>query len=251
MAGGSVLRKFSVSLAALAAAWCAEPAARIPPVSATVNIEGQPVQLSVSGSVFTAAADEGREIVRVELNADLADFQRNLTAILGAQLNQSNRCGERLTVLNAKLVPAAPAAALTLAAHVEKWACAKAFGKEIVKRLVGGDSTIGVRLTPQVEEGAVKLAAEVTSIEADGSLGELLRSDAIREEIRASVVSAVQKSTDFKTALPPAVQEIVSLERAQFAGAGDGRLALAVSSEVRLPAGQARELIERLKQSTR
>jgi len=247
VAGGGVFRRFSVSLAALAAAWCAEPVLRIPPVSTTVNIEGQPVQLSVSGSVFTAAADDGRETIRVELNADLADFQRNLTAILGAQLNQSNRCGERLTVLNAKLLPVAPAAALTLTAHVEKWVCAKAFGKEIVKRLVGGDGTIGVHLTPRVEDGAVKLAAEVTTIEADGSLGELLRSDAIREKIRATVVSAVEKSTDFKAALPPAVQKIVSIERAQFAATGDGRLALAVSSQVRIPAAQARELIEHLK----
>jgi len=247
VAGGRAFRRFSVTLAALAFAWGAEPVFRIPPVSTTLNIEGQPVQLSVSGSVFTPAADNGRETIRVELNADLADFQRNLTAILGAQLNQSNRCGERLNVLNAKLVPATPAAALTLTAHVEKWACAKAFGKEIVKRLVGGDGTIGVRLTPRVEDGAVKLAAEVTSIQADGSLGELLRSDAIREKIRATVVSAVEKSTDFKTALPPAVQEIVSIERAQFAGSGEGRLALAVSSQVRIPVAQARELIEHLK----
>jgi hypothetical protein len=234
-----------------AAAWCAEPVFRIPPATTTVNIEGQAMRVTVSGSVFASAADDGRQAIRVDLDTDLADFQRHLTPILAAQLNQSNRCGERLAVLDARLVPSAPSGLLTLTAHVEKWACAKAFGKEIVKKLVSGDGAIGVRLTPQVENGAgVKLAAEVTSIAADGSLGELLRSgafaDAIREKIRATVVSAIQKSTDFKTVVPAPLQGIVSIQGAQFADGGAARLALAISSEAQIPVRQARELLERL-----
>lgn len=238
------------------AAWCAEPIFRIPPVATTFNVQGQPVRLTVSGNVFASPAGDGQQAIRVELNADLADFQHNLTPILAAQLNQQNRCGERLTVLDTKLVPAAPSAQLTLTTHVEKWACAKAFHKEIVKKLVGGDGVIGVRLTPLVEGGSdVKLAADVTSIEADGSLGELLRSgafaDALHEKIRTTVVSAIQKSTDFKAAVPAALQDVVSIQRVQFADAGGGRLALAISSEVRIPARQARELLERLKPAAR
>lgn len=234
-----------------AAARCAEPVFRIPPVTTTVNVQGQPVRVTVSGSVFASSQDNGQEAIRVDLNTDLADFQHNLTPILAAQLNQSNRCGERLNVLDAKLVPSAPSGLLTVSAHAEKWACAKAFGKEIVKRLVGGDGVIGVRLTPQVEGAGVKMSAEVTSIEADGSLGELLRSgafaDAIREKIRATVVSAIEKSTDFKAVVPPALQEIVSIGSVQFADGGSGRLAVAISAEARIPVRQARELLERLK----
>jgi len=248
---------WSIPAAAIfcAAAWCAEPAFPIPPITTTVNVNGLPTRMTVSGSVFASSENDGQEAIRVELNADLTDFQRNLTPILAAQLNQSNRCGERLNVLDSKLVPSAPSGQLTVTAHVEKWGCAKAFGKEIVKRLAGGDGVIGVRLTPRVESQAgVKLAAEVTSIEADGSLGELLRSgafaDAIREKIRATVVSAIEKSTDFKAAVPPALQEIVSIRRVQFADGGAGRLAVAISAEARIPARQARELLERLKSQT-
>jgi len=234
-----------------AAAWSAEPVLRIGPVTTRVTIENQPVEVKVSGEVFASAAAGGDEAIRVALRADLTDFQRNLTPILGAELDQSNRCGERLHVLNAVLVPTAPAALLTLKAHVEKWGCAKAFGKEVVKRLVGGDGTIGVRLTPQVESGAIKLAAEVTSIEADGSLGELMQSgslgDSIREKVRTSVVNAIQKSTDLKQTLPEALREIVSIQEAKFAGTADGGPALAISGEVRIPAAEARELLERLK----
>jgi hypothetical protein len=236
-------------------AWCAEPVVRIPPVATHIEIQGQPVEIRISGEVF-ADDDGGQETVRVLLSADLSDLQRNLTPILAAQLNQSNRCGERLNVLGASLVPATPAAILTLNAHVEKWACAKAFGKEVVKRFVGGNGTIVVRLTPKLEDApAIKLAAEVTSLEADGSLGELLRSgpfaETIREKIRGAVVSALEKSTDFKTTLPPAAQQLVSIREVQFAEIGDGRLGLRISSEVRIPAAQARELLERLKAPTR
>jgi hypothetical protein len=214
------------------------------------------MRVTVSGSVFVSAAEREQQAIHIDLNTDLEDFQRNLTAFLAASLNQSNRCGERLTVLDARLVPSAPSGLLTVTAHVEKWACAKAFGKEIVRRLVGGDGAIGVRLTPRVESGTgVKLAAEVTSIEADGSLGELLRSgafaDAIREKIRATVVSAIQKSTDFKAVVPAALREIVSIHGVQFADAGAGRLALAISGEARIPAGQARELLQRLREQAR
>ena len=238
-----------LALAMACASLYAQPALRIPPVTTRVTIEQQTIEVKVSGEVFALAA-AGQQSIRVSLNADLTDFQRNLTPILAAQLNQSNRCGERLNVLDATMLPAAPAAVLTVKAHVEKWACAKAFGKEIVKRLVGGDGTIAVRLTPQVENGSgIKLAAEVTSIEADGSLGELMRSDALREKVRTTVVNAIQKSTDFNTTLPQTLREIVSIRGAQFGETGDRGLALAISSEARLPDAQARELLEKLKQA--
>ena len=246
------MRGLAVALAC--AALRAQPTLPIPAVTTRVAIEQQSIEVKVSGELFAAASASGEQAIRVALQADLTDFQRNLTPILAAQLNQSNRCGERLNVLDAVLVPASPAALLTVKAHVEKWACAKAFGKEVVKRLVGGDGTIAVRLTPRVENGAgIKLAAEVTSIDADGSLGELMRSnsfgDAIREKVRTTIVNAIQKSTDFKQTLPDALREIVSIRDAQFAETGGHGLALAIAGDVRMPAAQARQLLEKLKQA--
>jgi hypothetical protein len=140
---------------------------------------------------------------------------------------------------------------LTANLHVEKWACAKAFGKEIVKKLVGGDGVIGVRLTPVVDDhNALRLQADVTSMDATGQLGEMLHSgslgDALREKIRRTVVSTLGKITSLKETLPPALQELVVIRGAEFRDGGTGNLTLSLTSEVKLPADQARALLDRL-----
>lgn len=59
------------------------------------------------------------------LKADLGDVQANLTALLGSQLNRSDRCGERLSVERVSLLPAPPSGPLKASFHSEVWACAK------------------------------------------------------------------------------------------------------------------------------
>lgn len=130
------------------------------------------------------------------------------------------------------------------------------FGKEIVKKLVGGDSVVGVRLTPQVDDhNVLRLAADVTSMEATGQLGEMLHSgplgDALREKIRRTLVAALQKITALKEILPPAFQDIVVIRGAEFRDGGTGNLTLALTSEVRIPADQARALLDRVKKEAR
>lgn len=223
----------------------------IPPIPVHIEVEGRPLAVTVSGTVTPAAAGQSDETLRVKLDADLADLQRNLTELLRSQLNQNERCGERISVESATLVPAAPAGALTANLHVEKWACAKAFGKEIVKKLVGGDGVIGVRLTPVVDDhNALRLQADVTSMDATGQLGEMLHSgslgDALREKIRRTVVSTLGKITSLKETLPPALQEMVVIRGAEFRDGGTGNLTLSLTSEVKLPADQARALLDRL-----
>jgi hypothetical protein len=232
----------------------ADSSFRIPPVRTQLTIEGQPVTVEVSGSVSAAAASPGLETISVQLDAGLSDLERNLTSILRAQLNQSNRCGERLSVERATLQPAAPSAMLTTDVHFEKWGCAKAFGKEIVKRLVGGNGTVKMRLTPELQNGdTLRVAAEVVSIDADGSLGEALRSgafgDSLKERIRQTIVSAIDK-LDLNAALPPPVREIAALRSAQFSGE-PGNPVLSVTGEVRIPADQARAIVGRLKSDAR
>ena len=149
----------------------------------------------------------------------------------------------------ATLVPAAPTGLLTALVHFEKWGCVKAFGKEIVKKLVTGEGTVGVKLTPEVADGnTLRLAADVTSIDATGPFGDLLRSgslgDAVREKIRARLLSALQKSTDLKAALPAAVQEVAAIRAAEFRDGGEGRLILAVESEIRMSEAQATAVLE-------
>ncbi len=225
-------RHFILIAAALAA-----PAADfhfdIPPVRASFEIADQPVPVVISGRLDA----HGESAVAVRLDADLAGLQEKILPILRAQLAQDNRCGDRIAIEQASLAPEAPAAMLTAVVHFEKYACAKAFGKEIVKRLAGGNATVRVRLTPAIEQpAAVHLNAEVLPIEADGQLGEMLRSGqygaALSERIRKSLQSDLEKSTAFHAALPPSLASAATLRSAAFREAA-GHLMLAVSGELR------------------
>jgi hypothetical protein len=98
-----------------------------------------------------------------------------------------------------------------------------------------------------VEENDIAIDAEVRKIDADGSLGEVLRSDSVgdslREKIAASVESAVQKLTDLKSRLPAEIGNAVSIESVQFADGGAGRLWLTIAGEARLSADQLRRAV--------
>jgi hypothetical protein len=177
-------------------------ALKIPPLKTSLNIQGQPVEITAWGTVSAAAPGN----FQIAVTVDLGNFQENLTPVLAAQLNRSDRCAERLSVERAVLAPAAPSAVLTAYVHYERFTCVRAFGKEIVKRLVGGNGAVEVNLSPAVGENRIVLTAEVRKIDADGSLGEVLRSgslgDALRQKIAAAIESAVQKATDLKSTLP-------------------------------------------------
>ena len=236
----------AVFVFALAAAAAAQTV-HLPPVATTVNVQGQPLTIPVEATV-----SQGPASLLVAAQAGLGDLQRNLLPILAAQLNRSDRCGERIQLHTAGLRPAPPSAILDATMHVEKWACAKAFGKEIVKRLVGGEGAVRVRITPRVDNGsAIVLDAEVVSVDADGSLGEILRSpqfgDELREKIRTSIASAVEKSANLHAVLPPAVKDIVTVRSAAFADGGRESLMMRVAGEVRIPPEQAAALLEKLK----
>ncbi len=204
----------------------------------------QPVTIIVTGKV-----SGNQQAVRLKLSADLSDLQDHLADILRAQLNRSDRCGERLTVEQAAIQPAAPAAALTASLHYEKWACVKALGKQITKRIVGGNAMIPVKLTPVVGEGReLKLIGEVGEIQADGSLGEVLRSgsfgETLQEKIRTSILSALGKAANLHTALPESVAGITRIERADFGDSGAGHLSFELAGEIQIPFNQIRSMLE-------
>jgi hypothetical protein len=162
---------FPVFGAALALASVAQTAGnpetlKIPPVTASIDLDKQPVEITVWGTVSPARSG----IFALALTVDLGNFQENLTPVLAAQLNRSDRCGERLTVEKAAIAPEAPAGVLTTNVNFERYACVKALGKQIVKRLVGGHGVIEVNLAPSVEEDGITIAAQVRKIDADGSL---------------------------------------------------------------------------------
>jgi hypothetical protein len=221
-------------------------ALQIPPLKTSITLEGQSVAIAVWGSI--SAAPSG--VFRLSATVDLGDFQEHLTPILSAQLNRSDRCGERLSVNRAVLAPAGPAGLLTAYVHFERFGCAKALGKEIVKRLVGGDAVVEVKLTPTIAENHIALAAEVRKIDADGSLGDVLRSgsfgDSIREKIKTGIESSLQKSADLRSTLPAGLDDLATLETLRFADGGAGRLWLTIDGAVRLSAEQFQGLAKQM-----
>ena len=216
---------------------------QIPPFTTSVTVENQPLQITISGTA--SAINSG--VTALALTIDLGDLQEHLTPVLSAGINRNDRCGERLSVERVSLAPDAPASVLTANINYERYACVKALGKQIVKKLVGGHGVIEVSLTPSVADNNISLDAQVRKVDADGTLGEVLRSgdvgDSIREEIADSIESAIQKVTDLKATLPAAIENAAVIKSIQFADGGGGRLWLKLAGEVRLSSEQMRRAV--------
>jgi hypothetical protein len=246
--GNRLLRFFLLAVGIAAAADNNLP---IPAITVPVTIEGQRVTITTGGSVAKLPGSDDQ--FRIDLHVDLSDLQHNLTAILQPQIDRSDACGERVQLHEAVLTPSEPSGSLTVKLHYERWACAKALGKKIEKRLVGGNGVVPVKLTPALDAATdgglatVRLSAEVGTIEADGSLGDLLHSgsfgDGLREKITRAMQSAIDKSTNWNASIPPALQSIAKLRKVEFQDGGSGRLILRAEGEVRIPADKLRAVI--------
>jgi len=111
-----------------------------------------------------------------------------------------------------------------------------------------------MKLTPGVDESntGLRLVPEIEKIDANGSLGELLRTgnlgDLIREKVQTALLTAMQKGTSLAATLPPAAQNYASIRNAEFKDAGAGRLVLILDGEVRIPKDQVPILGKQVKE---
>jgi hypothetical protein len=227
---------------------------KIPPVKIPLNIKDQHVTIVASALITMVAKDRGLNVLKLELTADLADLQQNMTGVLSSELDKDDRCGDRIAIQHATLTPLEPASLVVVQLHYERWACAKVFGKQEAKRVIGGNVVIQMKLTPSVagDNQELRLVPEVGPIEADGSLGELLRSgtvgEMLRDEIRTAIVSAMQKGTELGATLPAAIQGHVTIQNAQFKNAGSGRLMVILDGEVQITNEQIQALSKQVKE---
>lgn len=227
---------------------------KIPPVKIPVTVKDQRITMLASGLITLTSKARGLNILNLQLTADMSDLQLNMTELLGAQLNKDDHCGDRITIQHATLTPAEPASLAVVQLHYERWACAKVFGKEQAKRVVGGNATIPMKLTPAVEEDSteLRLVPEVGPIQADGSLGELLRSgtlgEMLQEKIHNAILSALQKGTDLSATLPPAVQGYAKIKDARFKDGGNGRLLVLLDGEIKITNEQIQALSKQVKE---
>ena len=238
----------------------------LPKVTNSIDIAGQSVSIPTTGAVSRASAatpaENGRNLFSLKVTADLSDVQQNITGILRSALNRSPRCGERIEIQQATLTPLAPASLVAARLHFERWVCPPGLtqrspGRESPMEVVAGDGAIEVKLTPTVDQTAdqkagLGLASEITRVEAGGFLRNMLRSgdlgDTLREQIAASLLSALQKGTGLKTTLPAAAQESATLQKAQFQDAGADQLNLVLEGQLQFSDEQTQQFAAQLKQ---
>jgi hypothetical protein len=229
---------------------------KIPPVKIPLNVKDQRVIISASALITLRTKAQGLNILNLQLSADLSDLQQNITDVLSSELDKDDHCGDRIAIQHATLTPVEPASLAVVQLHYERWGCAKVFGKEQAKRLVGGNAVMQLKLTPAVEENntELRLVPEVGPVQADGSLGELLRSGTVgqmlQDKIRNAILKALQKGTDLSATLPPAVQGYVTIQNAQFRDGGAGRLMVLLTGEIRITNDQIQALEKQVKERT-
>jgi len=231
----------------------------LPKVTNSIDISGRPVSIQASGTVSRKStgtpAENGLNLFSLKLTADLSDVQHSITGILRSKLTRSPRCGERLEIQQATLTPLAPASLVVARLHLERWVCSPGQGSPV--EVAGGDGTIEVKLTPSVgqqspeQNAGLSLVSEITRVDAERFLRDLLRSgdlgDTLRQQITASVLSALRKGTDFKATLPPVAQESATLQKAQFQDAGAGQLTLVLDGQLQFSDEQTQQFAAQLK----
>jgi hypothetical protein len=222
----------------------------LPAVSSSINIAGQPVSLAVSGAVSRTSSENGSNTFSLKLTADLSDLQQNITGILRSELTRSPRCGERIEIQEATLTPLPPASLVVAHLHYEHWICRPGANPT---ELAGGDGEIEITLTPSLEPSArLRLVSEISRVDADRFLRDLLRSgdlgETLRDRIAASVLPAMQKGADLKAALPPVAENSATLQKAQFQNAGAGQLSLVLDGQLQFSDDQTKLFAAQLKQ---
>jgi hypothetical protein len=230
----------------------------LPLASHPVSIANQTIAVPVSGELAQIAAQGGQRTFKLEMTANLTDLQQNITELLRTQLDTSDNCGQRIAIHQATLAPSAPTGLLVMKLHYERWTCSQMFGKQTSNELAEDDGTVEIKLTASVEKpgtsaGTLKITAAFGRIDATGMMGEALRSGSLGENLRnvaaQSVLTAAQTASDFKTTLPPAVQDSAALQSARFQDTGVGTLTLLLDGQLEISNEQADALANQLNQA--
>lgn len=225
----------------------------IPKVTTHVNIGRRAVSVGVSSVLSQTASEGDQRTFQLETTVDLSEFQQSVTEILNAEF-YSTGCGERLTVNRATIVPATPASSLELRLHYERWSCMRMAGQTSMTELAESDGTVEIKLTP-VTDGAnvLRLTPEFKRIDANGVMADDLRSgdlgDTVRDKVSSAVLLAVQAGADFKTTMPGALQNGVTLQSLRFQDPSSSGLKAVLQGQVRLSNEQVSLLASQLNQA--
>jgi hypothetical protein len=222
-------------------------------VTNSIDLAGETISIPASGTLSRTSAEDGHNLFNLKLTADLSDLQREITGLLRSQLNRSPRCGERIEIQQATLTPLIPASLVVVHLHFERWFCQPGQAWIIPTELTEGEGSIEIKFIPSVEKDVgLRLVSETGRVEADGFLRDLLQSgdlgNTLREQIAASLLSAMQTGTDLKLMLPPVAQGSATIQKAQFQDDSAGRLSLILDGQMQFSDEQTKQLATQLKQ---
>jgi hypothetical protein len=223
-------------------------------VKSPVNLGNRTLTVPVSGALSQVSVEGGQRTFKLQMIANLSDLQQNITEILRTQLGSGGVCGERLAVRQATIASSSPASVLVLQLHYERWSCIRTLGQSTSNELAEGEGSVEIKLTPTVEKSnSLKLATEYSRIDANGMMGESLRSgdlgDELREKVGQSILSAMQPGMDFKATLPPAVQNSAVAQSAKFQDAGAGELSVVIEGQLEASNDQVNLMASQLNQT--
>ena len=223
----------------------------LPKVKSPASIAGRTVAVTVSGVLSQTASQGGQRTFKLDLVADLSDLQQNITEVLRSQLDSSATCGQRITIRQASLAPSTPASTLLVKLHFERWTCMGS--GQIATEIAEGDGSVEIKLTAAVEKNTLKMTATLGRIDASGMLGDALRSGSLGEDLSEkaakSVLAAARAGSDFKIALPPAVQNSAAIQSARFQDTSVGELSMVIEGQIEISNEQADALATQLNQA--
>jgi len=219
------------------------------PVESVINIEKRPIAITLAGTISKAAAEDHNRF-NLELAADVSDLQQKIGGILEFKFDRSDPCGEQVAIQGAALTAQAPASLVATQLHLARWTCFGSLGQASPNELAEGNGTLELKFTPLVEQNrTLQLVSEVNRVNADGFVGEQLRSGslgtALREEITRLLLSAMQTGDYFKAILPAVAQENAVIEKAEFREAGGVRVVL--SGTIQISDEQVKLMVNQLK----
>jgi hypothetical protein len=226
----------------------------LPPEKRAVPLENRTIAVTVSGALSQVGVKGDQRTFKLEVKSDLSDVQQNITELLRGQLNTSEACGQRLAIQQATFAPAAPASLVLVRLHFERWICNRSVGQQTPSELAEGDGTVEIKLTTSVDPSSgLKIVPSFGRIDATGMLAESLRSGSLGEDLRdkvaATVLSAARAGSDFKTALPTAIQNSATVQGARFQTLGVGGVSIVLEGQVEMSSAQADQLAKQLNQT--
>jgi hypothetical protein len=228
----------------------------LPQVKLSISLQNSKIPVTVSGTLSQIAAQGGQRTFKLELIADLTDLQQNITDLLRSQLDSSETCGQRVSIKQARLTPAAPAGLLVVRLHFERWMCLRGSGQQTSTELAESDGTVEIKLTAAIEkekQNTLAVNAAFGRIDATGMLSDELHSGALGADLQDKAAQLVllgaRAGTDFKMVLPAAVQDSATLQGVKFRDFGVGGLGVVLEGQVEISNEQANQLARQLNQT--